>query len=305
MTSNGNSSHRNLSSDSDSKETESVSSPLIVTSRPTSSNEPSIVLTSSDPAVNVKLIVDTQGCVTLSVPTSVDCQSSDDEQEVSDGNSQSTVLPDNDAIDVLMSCVSVTEHGEQQVSLSVLDCDTNAVLSFREMSYTTKEEFHSTDASVARNDATCLTQRNHNDDNNLDVTDVTNDLSTLTNADQTSVPGDGELNIVPMLCHLESSGDEEMSKSEILPLHIIYGSRTSVDKSASRASSYLLFGAMGGGLTTHPHEVESKSLRGYDQLYDVLHMFVWVNWIRFILPLGHATIDRGIKDLMGMYRFIV
>ncbi|CAH8526501.1 unnamed protein product [Schistosoma turkestanicum] len=270
MTSNRSSSHQNLSSDSDNKEIESVSSPLIVTSLSTSSNEPSSVSTSLDLVTNVKLIEDAQGCATVTVPIPVDCQSSDDEKKVFDGNSQSTVLCDDDAIDEHMSCVS------------------------------------GTDANADRIDATCLTERNHNDDdNNLDVTDVTNDLSTLTNADQTSVPGDGELNIVPILCHLESSGDEETSKSEILPLHIIYGSRTSVDKSASRASSYLLFGAMVGGLTTHPHEVESKSLRGYDQLYDVLHMFVWVNWIRFILPLGHATIDRGIKDLMGMYRFIV
>ncbi|CAH8568280.1 unnamed protein product [Schistosoma turkestanicum] len=147
MTSNGNSSHQNLSSDSDSKETESVSNPPIVTSRLTSSNEPSSVLTSSDPAANVKLIEDTQGCVTVSVPTSVDCQSSDDEKEASDGNSQSTVLHDNDAIDVHMSCVSEMEHEEQQVSSSVSNCDTNAVLSYNEMSYTTKEEFHSTDSS--------------------------------------------------------------------------------------------------------------------------------------------------------------
>ncbi|CAH8480588.1 unnamed protein product [Schistosoma turkestanicum] len=230
MTSNGNSSHQNLSSDSDSKETESVSNPSIVTSRSTSSNEPSSVLTSSNPAANVKLIEDAQGCVTVTVPTPVDCQSSEDE-EASDGNSQSTVLHVNDAIDEHISCVSEMKHEEQQVSLSVLNCDTNAVLSCREMSYTTMEEFHSTDASVARNDAICLTERNHvDDDNNLDVTDVTNELSTMTNANQTSsVSGDGELNLVPILCYLESSGDEEISELEIPPLHIIYRSRTSVD----------------------------------------------------------------------------
>ncbi|CAH8466529.1 unnamed protein product [Schistosoma turkestanicum] len=138
VTSNGDSSHQNRSSGSNIEETESVSSPPIVTSRSTSSNEPSSVLLSSNPAANVRLVEDAQGCATVTVPTPVDCQSSDDEKEVSDGNSQSTVLYDNDAIDMHMSCVSETEHEEQQVSSSVSNCDTNAVLSCCEMSYTTK-----------------------------------------------------------------------------------------------------------------------------------------------------------------------
>ncbi|CAH8289814.1 unnamed protein product [Schistosoma turkestanicum] len=176
-----------------------------------------------------------------------------------------------------------------------------------DMSYTAMEEFHSTDANADRIDATCLAERNHDDvDNNLDVTDVTNELPTMTNADQTSsVSGDGEINIDPTSCYLKSSGDDEMSKLEIPPLHIIYESRIPVDKLASRTSLYLLIGASGGGLATRPHDRECSSRIGYDQFYDVLYMFVWVNWVRFILPLGDATIDRGIKGLMGKYRYLV
>ncbi|CAH8504316.1 unnamed protein product [Schistosoma turkestanicum] len=219
VTSNGDSSHQNCSSGSYSEETAGVSNPSIVTSRSTSLNEPSSVLTSSNPASNIKLIEDAQGCATVTVSTPVDCQLSDDEKNACDGNSQSTVLYDNDATDLHLACVSETEREERQVSLSVSNCDTNAVLSCSEISYTTMEEFHSTDTNVARNNVTCLTERNHDgDDNNLDVTDETNELSTMTNADRTSsVPGDGELNLIPPLCHLESSGDEELSKLEIPP----------------------------------------------------------------------------------------
>ncbi|CAH8518124.1 unnamed protein product [Schistosoma turkestanicum] len=270
-TSHGNSSHQNLSSDSDNKEIESVSSPLIGTSLSTSSNEPPSVSTPSDLVTNVKLIEDAQGCATVTVHIPVDCQSSDDEKKVFDGNGQSTALCDDDAIDEHKSCVSET------------------------------------DANAHRIDATCLTERNHDDvDNKLDVTDVTNELPTMTNTDQTSsVSGDGKINIDPTSCYLKSSGDDEMSKLEIPPSHIIYGSKTSVDKLASRTSWYLLIGASGGGLATRPHDRECSLRIGYDQFYDVLFMFVWVNWVRFILPLGHSTIDRGIKGLMGKYRYLV
>ncbi|CAH8291189.1 unnamed protein product, partial [Schistosoma turkestanicum] len=76
-TSHGNSSHQNFSSDSDNKEIESVSSPLIGTSLSTSSNEPPSVSTPSDLVTKVKLIEDAQGCATVTVPITVDCQSSD------------------------------------------------------------------------------------------------------------------------------------------------------------------------------------------------------------------------------------
>ncbi|CAH8500589.1 unnamed protein product [Schistosoma turkestanicum] len=201
-TSHGNSSHQNLSSDSDNKEIEGVSSPLIVTSLSTSSNEPPSVSTSSDLVTKANLIEDAQGFATVTVHIPVDCQSSDEEKKVFDGNGQSTVLCDDDAIDEHTSCVSET------------------------------------DANAHRIDATCLTERNHLDvDNKLDVTDVTNELLTMTNTDQTSsVSGDGWINIDPTSCYLKSSGDDEMSKLQIPPLHIIYGSRISVDNPGSRPS---------------------------------------------------------------------
>ncbi|CAH8298624.1 unnamed protein product, partial [Schistosoma turkestanicum] len=105
-TSHGNSSHQNLSSDSDNKDIESVSSSLIGTSLSTSSNEPPSVSTPSVLVTKVKLIEDAQGCATVTVPIPVDCQSSDDEKKVFDGNSQSTVLCDDDAIVEHLSCAA-------------------------------------------------------------------------------------------------------------------------------------------------------------------------------------------------------
>ncbi|CAH8551087.1 unnamed protein product [Schistosoma turkestanicum] len=258
----GNSSHQNLNSHSDNKDIESVSSPLIGTSLSTSSSEPPSVSTPLDLVTKVKLIEDAQGCAAVTVPITVDRQSSDDEKKMVDGNRQSTVMCDDDAIVEHMSCAAET------------------------------------DANV---------ERNHLDvDNKLDVTDVTNELPTMMNTVQTSsASGDGRINIDPTSCYLRSSGDDEMSKLEISPLHISYGSKTSVDKLASRTSWYLLIRASGGGLATRPHDRECSPWIGYDQFCDALFMFVWVNWARFILPLGHSTIDRGIKGLMGKYRYLV
>ncbi|CAH8506990.1 unnamed protein product, partial [Schistosoma turkestanicum] len=111
VTSNENSSHQNRSGGGGSGSgTANVNNPPTTTGQSGSSNGSFSSLSSLNPVVNMEVIEDTQGCSTVTVSSQIDSHFGDDENKVSVGNCQSTVLPDKDTTDVHMTCVSEMER---------------------------------------------------------------------------------------------------------------------------------------------------------------------------------------------------
>ncbi|CAH8541337.1 unnamed protein product [Schistosoma rodhaini] len=160
---------------------------------------------------------------------------------------------------------TLMEHQQQQIDLSLSNCETNLVPSSSGIICTTTETSHVAVVSDSDNDHNNMNfQMNINNNNGSD--NVSNEhnsnmgTSMTIKSESVTVSGDEELNHVSTSCHSESSGGEEISAQKVPPLRIKFASGTSGDESSSMTSSCMSVGATCGGLTTHPiNNVENNS----------------------------------------------
>ncbi|CAH8573046.1 unnamed protein product [Schistosoma rodhaini] len=161
---------------------------------------------------------------------------------------------------------TLMEHQQQQqIDLSLSNCETNLVPSSSGIICTTSEASHVTVVSDSDNDHNNMNfQMNINNNNGSD--NVSNEhnsnmgTSMTIKSEPVTVSGDEELNHVSTSCHSESSGGEEISAQKVPPLRIKFASGTSGDESSSMTSSCMSVGATCGGLITRPiNNVENNS----------------------------------------------
>ncbi|CAH8557151.1 unnamed protein product [Schistosoma bovis] len=154
---------------------------------------------------------------------------------------------------------TLMEHQQQQIDLSLSNCDANLVPSSCGIICTTTEASHVTVISDSDNDNKNMNFQmdidNNNNNNSSD--NVSNEhnsnmgTSMTIKSEPIIVSGDEELNHVSTSCHSESSGGEEISAQKVPPLRIKFASGTSGDESSSMTSSCMSVGATGGGLAIH------------------------------------------------------
>ncbi|CAH8557314.1 unnamed protein product [Schistosoma margrebowiei] len=162
---------------------------------------------------------------------------------------------------------TLMEHQQQQIDLSISNCDANLVPSSSGIICTTTEASHVTVISDSDNDNKNMNFQMDIDNNNNNSSDnVSNEhnsnmgTSMTIKSEPITISGDEELNHVSTSCHSESSGGEEISAQKVPPLRIKFASGTSGDESSSMTSSCMSVGATGGGLAIHPiNNVENNS----------------------------------------------
>ncbi|CAH8535970.1 unnamed protein product [Schistosoma mattheei] len=163
---------------------------------------------------------------------------------------------------------TLMEHQQQQIDLSLSNCDANLVPSSSGIICTPTEASHVTVISDSDNDNKNMNfqmdiDNNNNNNSSGNVSNEHNSnmgTSMTIKSEPITVSGDEELNHVSTSCHSESSGGEEISAQKVPPLRIKFASGTSGDESSSMTSSCMSVGATGGGLAIHPiNNVENNS----------------------------------------------